>query len=134
MSSDQLGRDVGAGVSFWGCEDDEGQLVGVMGIQQVEDVTLIRHAYVRPDRQGSGIGGRLLRHLESLTDQRILIGTWAAATWAIQFYARHGYTLLPRQETPAVLRTYWDIPARQVETSVVLAKAARGSNASAIGQ
>src|SRR5690242_10732864 len=95
MTADQLERDIGAGVSFWACDDERGRLCGVMGIQPVKDVTLVRHAYVRPESQGSGIGGRLLRHLETLTNQRILIGTWAAAVWAIGFYQRHGYALVP---------------------------------------
>jgi GNAT superfamily N-acetyltransferase len=127
MSDEQLTREISAGVSFWGYEEDDGQLAGVMGVQRVKDVTLIRHAYVRPDRQGRGIGGDLLRHLERLTDQRVLIGTWADAVWAIRFYENHGYALIPKQETPALLRTYWDIPPRQIETSVVLAKDARAS-------
>lgn len=124
MSAAQLARDIGAGVKFCGYEDDDGQLVAVMGIQPVKDVTLIRHAYVRPDQQGRGLGGALLRHLETLTDRRILIGTWADAAWAIRFYQGHGYTLIPRHETPALLRSYWDVPPRQIETSVVLAKSA----------
>ena len=124
MSDQQLERDIGAGVCFWGYEEGDGELVGVMGVQRVKDVTLIRHAYVHPDRQGRGIGGLLLRHLETLTDRRILIGTWADAAWAIRFYEAHGYVLIPRDETPALLRTYWDIPPRQVETSVVLANVA----------
>jgi GNAT superfamily N-acetyltransferase len=123
MDARQLAADIDAGVIFWGFEDDAGQLVGVMGVQRVKDVTLIRHAYVRPGQQGSGIGSRLLRHLESpASDASILIGTWAQATWAIRFYQGHGYSLVPPQETPALLRTYWNIPARQLETSVVLVK------------
>lgn len=125
MSATQLDREISAGVTFWGSEDDHGQLVAVMGVQQVKDVTLIRHAYVRPDVQGKGIGGALLRHLENLTERRILIGTWADATWAIRFYERHGYVLVPPSEIPALLRTYWDISPRQVETSVVLTKGGR---------
>ena len=125
MSAQQLEREIEAGVTFWGCEEGDGQLVAVMGVQPVKDVTLIRHAYVRPDRQGRGLGGALLRHLETLTDRRILIGTWADAVWAIRFYEGHGYALSPRHETPALLRLYWNIPARQAETSVVLAKASR---------
>jgi GNAT superfamily N-acetyltransferase len=117
-----LARAIGAGVNFWGYEDADGQLAGVMGVQRVKDVTLVRHAYVRPDRQGRGVGGELLRHLETLTEQRVLIGTWARATWAVRFYEGHGYSLISPEKTPALLRTYWDIPARQVETSVVLAK------------
>ena len=127
MSDAQFRSDAGAGVSFRGYEDVDGQLVAVMGMQRVRNVMLIRHAYVRPDRQGKGIGGALLRHCETLTHRRILIGTWAHALWAIRFYEGHGYTLIPREDTPALLRTYWDIPPRQVETSVVLTKAARVS-------
>ena len=123
MSDAQLARDMSAGVNFSGYEDDDGQLVAVMGIQHVRDVTLIRHAYVRPGQQGKGLGGALLRHLETLTSQRILIGTWADAEWAIRFYQGHGYVLIPRQETPTLLRKYWDVPPRQIETSVVLEKA-----------
>jgi len=122
MSAEQLERDIDAGVNFYGYEDNEGQLAGVMGVQRVRDVTLVRHAYVRPDNQGKGIGARLLQHLEDLTDQPILIGTWADAAWAIRFYQSHGYALISPQETPALLRTYWQIPPRQVATSVVLKK------------
>ena len=124
MSAVQLERDISAGVRFWGYEEADAELVAVMGVQPVKDVTLIRHAYVHPDHQGRGLGSILLRHLEALTDRRILIGTWADAEWAIRFYERHHYTLIPRDETPALLRAYWDIPPRQIETSVVLAKAA----------
>jgi GNAT superfamily N-acetyltransferase len=131
MTEQQLGRDISAGVTFWASEEDGGELTGVMGFQQVKDVTLIRHAYVRPDRQGRGIGGALLQHLETLTDRRILIGTWADASWAIRFYESHGYRLIAQPETPPLLCTYWDISPRQVETSVVLAKAARAPRASA---
>jgi GNAT superfamily N-acetyltransferase len=125
MSGQQLEHDMASEVRFWGCEDSAGQLMAVMGIQPVKDVTLVRHAYVRPEFQGKGIGSVLLRHLETLTDQRILIGTWAAATWAIRFYETHGYTIIAQPEVPALLRTYWDIPLRQAESSVVLSKAAR---------
>ena len=127
MSAEQLAREISAGVSFWGYEENDGKLAGAIGVQRVRDVTLIRHAYVRPDRQGRGIGGDLLRHLETLTDERVLVGTWADAVWEIRFYENHGYALVPKQETPTLLRTYWDIPPRQVETSVVLAKDARAS-------
>jgi GNAT superfamily N-acetyltransferase len=120
MSADELARDIGSGVAFYGCEDRHAQLVGIMGMQRVKDVTLVRHAYVRPTSQGMGIGGRLLRHLERLTDQRILIGTWAAAAWAIGFYQRHGYQLVSAQAAPELLRTYWSVSPRQIETSVVL--------------
>jgi GNAT superfamily N-acetyltransferase len=125
MQTAELTREIANGVSFWGVDGPDAQLAGVMGVQSVKDVTLVRHAYVRPEHQGKGIGGLLLQHLETLTDQRILIGTWADATWAIRFYEAHGYTLIPLHETPTLLDIYWSIPPRQVETSVVLAKAPR---------
>ncbi len=120
MSSAQLAGEIEDGVEFWGCEE-QGALVGVMGIQDKGDVCLIRHAYVRPDRQQAGIGTRLLKHLESVTEKPVLIGTWADATWAVAFYQRNSYRLLTEAEKNRVLRTYWRIPERQVETSVVLA-------------
>ena len=127
MSTAGLERDIAAGVEFWGSEEEPGVLLGVMGIQPVKDVRLIRHAYVRPGVQGKGIGGALLRFLEGRSDGPILIGTWAAARWAIAFYERHGYTLVPAERTPALLRTYWTVSPRQVEASVVLAKPAIGA-------
>lgn len=130
MSMPELERDIAAGVDFWGYED-KSQLVALMGAQRVKDVMLIRHAYVRPDCQGRGIGGALLRHLEELTHQRILIGTWANAPWAIRFYEGREYTLMPANETRALLSNYWNISSRQAETSVVLAKAARTSPSAA---
>jgi GNAT superfamily N-acetyltransferase len=120
MSRAELEHEIAAGVAFWGYESD-GALIGVMGTQPVKDVTLIRHAYVRPGHQSRGIGGQLLAHLRTLTTRRILIGTWAAAEWAIRFYERHGFVLVPAAETAGVLRTYWAISDRQIETSVVLA-------------
>ena len=120
MSRVELEREVAAGVEFWGYELD-GELVGVMGIQHVRDVDLIRHAYVLPASQGHGIGGKLLRHLQGLTTRRILIGTWSDAEWAIRFYERHGYELVPPAHKSAVLKSYWTISERQIETSVVLA-------------
>jgi GNAT superfamily N-acetyltransferase len=123
MPSDELDREIAAGVGFWGYVDDDGELVGVMGIQPVRDVELIRHAYVVPAGQRRGIGGALLqRLLAARGDRRILVGTWAAASWAIAFYERHGFELVPRSRIAALLEEYWDIPARQVETSVVLAR------------
>lgn len=105
-------------VTFFGCEE-WGRLVGVMGFQPVKDVTLIRHAYVLPDYQRRDVGTRLLEHLKQLTcTGRLLVGTWAAASWAIDFYKKHGFKLMPNKDK--LLRTYWDIPQRQVETSVVL--------------
>jgi GNAT superfamily N-acetyltransferase len=120
MPSDELQRELAAGVAFWGCEID-GALAGVMGIQPVRDVDLIRHAYVRPDLQRGGVGGALLAHLRSQSARRILVGTWAAAGWAIKFYQRHGFRLVSAQQKTVLLQTYWTIPDRQIETSVVLA-------------
>lgn len=105
-------------VTFFGWEAD-GELVGVMGIEPIKDVTLIRHSYVLPGWQKQGIGGKLLRYLKKLvTTPRLLVGTWADARWAIRFYQKYGFTLLPDKDE--LLKTYWDIPQRQVETSVVL--------------
>ena len=120
MSRRELESEIAAGVEFWGYESDAA-LLGIMGTQPVKDVTLIRHAYVRPGQQGRGIGGQLLAHLRTLTTRPILIGTWAAAEWAIRFYERHGFVLVPIGDTPDVLRRYWTISDRQIETSVVLA-------------
>lgn len=120
MSAAELEREISAGVAFWGYETD-GALIGAMGIQPVRDVDLIRHAYVRPGNQRRGVGGALLTHLHALTARRMLVGTWAAADWAIRFYQRHGFELVSPERTPALLKTYWTIPDRQIETSVVLA-------------
>ncbi|MDP2183703.1 MAG: GNAT family N-acetyltransferase [Actinomycetota bacterium] len=122
MSAEYLRGEIDAGVRFSGFEAD-GELLGVMGIQDVRDVTLIRHAYVRASAQRGGIGGRLLRRLLAETSRPVLIGTWTDADWAIAFYVKHGFRVTGREETEQLLRTYWDIPARQVETSVVLAQA-----------
>jgi GNAT superfamily N-acetyltransferase len=119
MPMDHLQAEMADGVKFWGYDD--GGLAGVMGIQDRGDVDLIRHAYVRTARRNSGIGGELLAHLEAASGKPILIGTWAAATWAIRFYEKNGYRLLPREDTVRLLKKYWSIPDRQVETSVVLA-------------
>jgi N-acetylglutamate synthase-like GNAT family acetyltransferase len=121
MSTSELKREIAEGVVFWVAED-EGRLLGVMGIQDKGDVALVRHAYVAPTTQRSGVGTSLLRHVENLVPKPILIGTWAAATWAIEFYRRNGFTLVPSEEKDQLLRTYWSIPARQIETSVVLRK------------
>ena len=121
MPVEELDGEIAAGVQFWGYEDD-GKLLGIMGMQQVGDVDLIRHAYVWPDHQGQGIGGALLAQLASSATRRMLVGTWATAEWAISFYRRNGFELLPREEGAALLRKYWSIPERQVETSVVLAR------------
>lgn len=119
MPRADLQRDIAAGVSFWGFET-EGELIGVMGIQPVRDVDLIRHAYVQPGRQRSGVGAALLEHLRRQSTQRMLVGTWAAASWAIEFYRRHGFELASPERKVALLQTYWTIPDRQIETSVVL--------------
>src|SRR3954471_5238974 len=120
MAADELDAEIAAGVGFWGYEEDGGDLAGVMGVQPVRDVELVRHAYVAPGRQRSGIGGALLEHLLARTSRRVLVGTWASAEWAIAFYRRHGFALLDTEPTRELLRAYWDIPERQVETSVVL--------------
>ncbi len=120
MPADYLRHELDAGVVFWGYEED-GELLGVMGIQDVRDVTLIRHAYVRTVSRNKGIGGKLLAHLKTLTTRPTLVGTWAAAEWAIRFYEKHGFRLVTWEEKERLLRTYWNIPDRQTETSVVLA-------------
>jgi N-acetylglutamate synthase-like GNAT family acetyltransferase len=122
MGREALAAEMAAGVRFWGWEE-AGRLVGVMGIQDVRDVTLIRHAYVRTAQRGGGIGGKLLAHLRSLTERPLLIGTWAAARWAIGFYEKHGFRVVGEAEKTALLKKYWSIPDRQVETSVVLVEA-----------
>jgi GNAT superfamily N-acetyltransferase len=104
---------------FWGYEAG-GELLGVMGIQRVRDVELIRHAYVAPGAQGGGIGRTLLEHLVDGADAPLLVGTWAAAEWAIRFYERNGFALVPSARKDQLLREYWDIPDRQIATSVVL--------------
>jgi GNAT superfamily N-acetyltransferase len=121
MSHEHLDHEIADGVIFHGFSDPSSTLTGVMGIQHVKDVTLIRHAYVRTEAQGCGIGALLLAHLRSLTRRPVLIGTWADAAWAIRFYERHGFRVVSPEEKNRLLRIYWTIPERQVETSVVLA-------------
>jgi GNAT superfamily N-acetyltransferase len=121
MPREELDAEIAAGVEFWGYADGDG-LVGLMGIQPVRDVDLIRHAYVSPRSQRGGIGGALLGHLMRNRTRRVLVGTWAAATWAIAFYERHGFAYVGRERTAALLKDYWTIPERQIETSVVLAR------------
>jgi GNAT superfamily N-acetyltransferase len=120
MPAAELDHEIATGVAFWIYEVD-GEVVGTMGIQPVRDVDLIRHAYVLPGSQRRGVGGALLDHLRSLSTRRMLVGTWAAADWAIRFYRRHGFELVAPERTPTLLKTYWSIPDRQIETSVVLA-------------
>jgi GNAT superfamily N-acetyltransferase len=129
MSLAELQREIGAGVEFWGYEEN-GALSGVMGIQPVRDVNLIRHAYVRPDRQRHGVGAALIEHLRRRSTRPLLVGTWAAATWAIAFYERYGFEQVDRKRTVALLETYWTVSKRQIETSVVLAQ--RGAQLDAI--
>jgi GNAT superfamily N-acetyltransferase len=120
MGSRELESEITAGVRFWGYEVD-GELVGAMGVQAVGDVDLIRHAYVLPDYQRRGVGAALLQHLLAESTRRTLVGTWAAADWAIRFYRRHGFELVSPKQKDALFRAYWTIPERQIETSVVLA-------------
>ncbi len=120
MSEEELRREIDNGVVFWGYEE-AGALVAVMGVQDVEDVTLIRHAYVRTARRNRGIGGELLAHLVGETSSPMLIGTWAAAEWAVRFYEHRGFHVVSEEEKDRVLKRYWAIPERQIETSVVLA-------------
>lgn len=153
MPREELCEEIAAGVRFWGLFEGAGEaapglspagpaLAGVMGIQDVDDVTLIRHAYVLPAWQRRGVGGRLLAHLMDLAERRrldeqvpegprqaerpLLVGTWAAAWWAVAFYERHGFALVTPAEKDRLLRRYWTISERQVETSVVLRHRARG--------
>lgn len=121
MSRADLEREIAAGVSFSGWEED-GDLVGVMGVQRVKDATLIRHAYVRTTQQGRGIGGKLLTALSDQVKGKLLIGTWADASWAIRFYRGHGFRLVPHDEKNELLNTYWSISPRQRDTSVVLTR------------
>jgi GNAT superfamily N-acetyltransferase len=120
MSRRDLDREAAAGVAFWGHEA-ESALLGVMGIQQMPEVDLIRHAYVLPGSQGRGIGGALLKHLRHLSSQTMLVRTWAAADWAIRFYRQHGFELVSTERKTRLFKTHWTIPDRQIETSVVLA-------------
>jgi GNAT superfamily N-acetyltransferase len=120
MSREKMQREIADDVVFWGFED-AAKLVGVMGIQKVQDVTLIRHAYVRKTHQNRGIGAQLLSHLRGLTKNPILIGTWADAAWAIRFYEKHGFQVVGPRDKDRLLKKYWKIPERQIETSVVLA-------------
>jgi N-acetylglutamate synthase-like GNAT family acetyltransferase len=120
MSRQELQHEISDGVQFWGYQADDA-LIAVMGLQQVQDVTLIRHAYVRATSQHQGIGGELLSYLLARVEGPVLIGTWADATWAIRFYQRHGFRVVAMLEKTLLLRKYWSISERQIETSVVLA-------------
>ena len=126
MPERELDDEIAAGVAFWAYEADD-TLVGIMGIQPVSDVDLIRHAYVSPDSQRRGVGSALLEHLSHRSTRRMLVGTWAAADWAIRFYLRHGFEPVSPEQKTALLKTYWTIPERQIETSVVLANPPLGA-------
>jgi GNAT superfamily N-acetyltransferase len=128
MPADELDAEIAAGVVFWGVED-QGELAAVMGIQPVADVELIRHAYTAPEHQGRGLGGALLEHFVGRATRPLLVGTWAAAEWAIRFYATHGFEQTSEARKDELLRRYWDIPARQVATSVVLELSPRSARA-----
>ncbi|MDR0263229.1 MAG: GNAT family N-acetyltransferase [Sphingobacterium sp.] len=119
MSMDELNHEMSDGVVFWGFEENK-QLIGVMGIQDKIEVSLIRHAYVRTSQRKSGVGTKLLSHLMALTSKPILIGTWDSADWAIRFYVKNGFRLVSPSEKAKLLSTYWNVPERQIETSVVL--------------
>jgi len=120
MSAEELREEIEAGVRFFGWVEG-GHLLGVVGIQALEDTALIRHVYVLPGCQRRGIGTRLLEYLIGLAEtSEILVGTWADATWAIRFYEKHGFKLVSSREKDGLLQTYWNIPERQIETSVVL--------------
>lgn len=120
MPPDELEKEIADGIIFWLAEDD-GRLLGVMGMQDKGEVALVRHAYVAPNVQRKGVGTGLLRHVQGLTHKPVLIGTWAAASWAIDFYRRNGFTVVPDADKDSLLRKYWSVPPRQIETSVVLA-------------
>jgi N-acetylglutamate synthase-like GNAT family acetyltransferase len=120
MPDEDLQKQINEGVQFWSYKEDN-QMLGVMGIQYKGDVTLIRHAYVRTANRSQGIGGKLLLHLISISTTPILIGTWSDATWAIGFYQNKDFRLVSDVEKERLLRKYWSIPERQIETSVVLA-------------
>jgi len=120
MSPEELRDELDAGVAFWGWEEGR-VLVAVTGIQPVRDVTLVRHAYTLTPRQGRGIGSQLLSFLAGRLPGPVLVGTWAAAFRAVAFYEKHGFRLVSAEQKDYLLATYWSIPARQIETSVVLA-------------
>lgn len=120
MPREELGSEIAAGVAFWGIEQ-EGELASVMGLQQVGEVALIRHAYTRTARRNTGFGTALLARMQGEARRPLLVGTWKAALWAIRFYERRGFRLVPQEEKRALLHRYWTVPERQIEASVVLA-------------
>ena len=126
MPLEEVHEEIGAGVVFWGYRRG-GRLAGVMGLQQVHDVALIRHAYTRTSEQGAGVGSALLENLRRQTDRPLLVGTWRAATWAVRFYERRGFRLVSDEEKARLLKRYWTVPERQIEESVVLRSRRRDS-------
>ena len=120
MAKEELQHEIDNGVMFWGYEENV-EIFGIMGLQDVKDIVLIRHAYVRTGKRNQGIGGKLLRYLQKQTTKPVLMGTWKDALWAIKFYEKHGFRLVTEQEKDGLLRKYWSLPDRQIETSVVLA-------------
>ncbi|UJA21602.1 GNAT family N-acetyltransferase [Thermoleophilia bacterium SCSIO 60948] len=120
MPGSELDAEIEAGVRFWGIDGADARLDGVMGIQDVGDVTLIRHAYVRPDAQGAGVGRRLLGRLVGEARAPLLVGTWTAAEWAIRFYERNGFERCDPSRARELFERYWTLPERQVEASAVL--------------
>jgi GNAT superfamily N-acetyltransferase len=121
MSRDELRHEMDEGVIFWGYEEG-GDLLGVMGLQDMEDVALIRHAYVRTGKQRQGVGASLLSFLRGQTDRSLLVGTWADASGAVRFSEKNGFSLVSPEEKNRLLKKYWTVPERQIETSVVLAE------------
>ena len=132
MTRDELLSEIADGVVFYGFEE-EGELAAVMGIQDKGLVTLIRHAYTRTEKRGRGIGSKLLAHLLAEQDKPVLIGTWRDAEWAIRFYQKHGFRLVSEEDKERLLKRYWSIPERQIETSVVLVDAGSGGKRLQIG-
>lgn len=120
MPAQELKEEIESGVQFYGWKEDNA-LIAIMGIQPIIDVTLIRHAYVLTSQQRRGFGEKLLKHLLDLTKtSKIYVGTWEAASWATKFYQKHGFKQVSILEKNRLLKKYWNIPERQVETSVVL--------------
>jgi len=122
MPPEELAKEIANEIVFWVAEQD-GRLLAVMGMQDKGEVALVRHAYVAPAAQRKGVGTSLLRHVQGLTHKPVLIGTWAAASWAIDFYLRNGFAVVAQADKDSLLRKYWSVPTRQIETSVVLADA-----------
>jgi N-acetylglutamate synthase-like GNAT family acetyltransferase len=133
MPHHELLGEIAAGVRFWAWQEDSGALIGVMGMQKVPDATLIRHAYVLSGNQSRGIGGALLNRLLGQSSGRSLVGTWAAAGWAIRFYQRHGFRLVSAAEKDRLLQQYWRISKRQQETSVILEYLWHGRRSEPVG-